>query len=99
MKSVLSKKVLQFFITIVIIVLTVLISIPSNITNGKIEFLTVFSFALNGTVWICLFIIELKKYPYSLTIMHWTFFIIFFFIAAFAQYLSGIYPWRVIAVI
>lgn len=94
MVIVLNKKKLQILGIVFLLVLTFFIMIPSHFgrkVNGEIMFFL----TLNGIWWLVLLVKALKKQPYSLEIMHWTFFLFFCFFAILVQYLSDDYPWNI----
>lgn len=51
------------------------------------------TFLINGVLWTCLLLYEVSKHPYSFSVIHWTFFLLFFFFAAIVQYMNNEFPW------
>lgn len=94
MTIVLDKKKLQILEIVLLLVLIFLIMVPANM-GRKVNAEIMFFFALNGVWWFVLFLRALKRNPYSLEIMHWVFFLFFFFFAALVQYLNDSFPWGV----
>lgn len=62
-------------------------------TGNHVELGAHFTFMINGFFWFVLLVWEGRKRKYSLLFMHLLFCYLFFFIAAFVQYKSNIYPW------
>lgn len=75
----------------VLLVLTVSIAMreKSRVLNGNV----LITFIINGSVWLYLFIREIRKRAYSLVMIQWLFCLMFFWFAPMAQYFANRFPW------
>lgn len=64
-----------------------------NDAAKEVDGLILCSFWLNGVLWSLLLIREVMRRSFSLVVMHWAFCLLFFFYAAVAQYVRGLFPW------
>lgn len=81
-----SKNLIQTFGFVIILVFVFVISVIDLDFNAKSTSI-IFTFAINGIIWLFLMLRCIKKYPYSLQFMHWIFCLMFFFISPLIQYL------------
>ncbi len=85
-------KIISLYI-IAVILLSIIMVIISSLEFVRSDFVCISSFILNGIIWFILLMLELRNHAYSLKIIHWTFCIFFYFIAAFVQYGKNSFPW------
>lgn len=78
--------------------MTLVLIVPSfystNLTSFSWNFLL--TNLLIGIISFFMIIVETRKSPYSLHLIHWIFHYTFFFIAPLVQYLYGTFPWRLL---
>ncbi len=86
------SRILSLYV-IAAILLSIITVIISSLEFVRNDVGCIASFILNGVIWIFLLMLELKKHAYSMKIIHWTFCIFFFFIAAIVQYGKNTFPW------
>lgn len=86
-----TKRFLSYFALLFIIILLLWIVTPSHIIRNN--WLVMVTFLINGVLWTCLLLYEVSKHPYSFSVIHWTFFLLFFFFAAIVQYMNNEFPW------
>ena len=85
-------KFFSFFVLLLILLLLLWIVIPSGYVSRH-NWLVMTTFLINGVLWTFLLLYELGKHPYSFSVIHWTFFLLFFFFAAIVQYMNNDFPW------
>lgn len=85
-------KFVSYFVLLLIILLLIWIVIPSRHVSRH-NWLVITTFFINGMLWTSLLLYEVGKHPYSFSIIHWTFFLLFFFFAAIVQYMNNHFPW------
>lgn len=78
---------------IIILLCTIGLMIIKKISNYSLNRLVIYTFFLNGILWIYLFHKEIKKRAYSMAMMHWLFCIFFFCFAPTVQYFYNRFPW------
>ena len=88
----LAVKFVSYFVLLLIILLLIWIVIPSGHVSRH-NWLVITTFFVNGILWTSLLLYEVGKHPYSFSIIHWTFFLLFFFFAAIVQYMNNYFPW------
>ena len=88
-----SLQICGIFCSIVIVVVSILLRNQNDISNCLLNYML---FLVNGLMWTILLIKSIKKYPFSLEIMHWFFCLFFFFFAALTQYINNDYAWGVL---
>lgn len=86
-----TKRFLSYFALLLIIILLLWIVTPSHVIRNN--WLVMVTFSINGVLWTCLLLYEVSKHPYSFSVIHWTFFLLFFFFAAIVQYMNNEFPW------
>lgn len=91
-KRELVTKFVSFFVLLIILLLLLWIVIPSGYVSRH-NWLVMTTFLINGVLWTFLLLYELGKHPYSFSVIHWTFFLLFFFFAAIVQYMNNHFPW------
>lgn len=87
----LATKFMSYIALLIIVLLLLWIIIPANII--RYNWLIMITFLLNGVLWTYLLLYEVGKHPYSFSVIHWTFFLLFFFFAAIVQYMNNSFPW------
>lgn len=85
------KRFLSYFALLIIIILLLWIVTPSHVIRNN--WLVMATFTINGVLWTYLLLYEVSKHPYSFSVIHWTFFLLFFFFAAVVQYMNNEFPW------
>lgn len=73
-----TKRFLSYFALLLIIILLLWIVTPSHVIRNN--WLVMVTFSINGVLWTCLLLYEVSKHPYSFSVIHWTFFLLFFFL-------------------
>lgn len=85
------NKLIIYLVVLILIALTVMILV--KLQNGNKNSLLIFTYLFNGSIWLYLFVREVKRRAYSLIMMQWLFCIFFFELAPLIQYIVGYFPW------
>ena len=80
------------FALFIVILLVVLLLLPSLSLESSNSILLHFTFLLNGTIIILFLVIEAGTLPYSCRTLHWVFFLFFFFLSPYLQFLFKQWP-------
>lgn len=83
---------ISILLLIVSLLVITCLSIPDD-GSRKCNSLVLFTFVINGALWMFLLLNEVKHHAYSFKMMHWAFCLLFFFVAAIVQYISDSFPW------
>lgn len=84
----------NIYICILIVIVGIMTFLTVPVDDFKRDNIFVIAtFILNGLVWITLLIKEIRRYSYSLLMMHWFFCLLFFFYAPLIQYANDSFPW------
>lgn len=83
---------------VAIVALTVILIATYSATIGaqiiqKHDTLVFITFAINGMIWICLLLREVKSRSFSLIMVFWFFCVFFFFFAGLIQTVNNKFPW------
>ena len=81
-----SMLVLVFFFVLFVAVFSIT-------PNGNVNVEVLFSFAVNGAIGLFALLQAIRKRSFSLAIMHWVFYLLFFVFAPVIQYILGSFPW------
>lgn len=87
-----SKNILIIYL-IVLILITLTVMILLKLQSGQKNTFLIFTYLFNGSIWLFLFVREVKKRAYSLIMIQWLFCIFFFELAPLIQYIVGYFPW------
>lgn len=91
MKLTIKKLVFSYFlIGLFLLLFFITVPVGNSERSNPVVYLTFF---INGVLWTALLIKSLVRHPFSFEIIHWSFFLFFFFFAALVQYANNRFPW------